>query len=204
MGGALADDLNFPGEERPDLPPGQGQTQGLKGLHGADNRRSFVADGGGADEETDPASPFIPDAHLLVFPGDAVFQGGFQGAPGFAAVRLKDLPAVAAHHLVRAQAGEFLGRAVERGYGPPGVDDEQPPVQVLEHRLGLHAEPEVVPGRPGFGEGVVMKGQNGPDNFLVRAGEGGHGIVQEPRLLRREPDLGQDLGAHDARFQRFL
>ncbi len=129
-GGALADDLNFSRDGGPGLPPGQGQTQGLKGFHPADNRRSLVADGGGADEKTEPAARFIPDAHVLVFPGDAVFQGGFQGAPRFAVVRLEDLPTVAAHHFVRAKAGELLGLEVERGYGPPGVDDEQAPVEV--------------------------------------------------------------------------
>ena len=182
-GGALADDLNLSRDGGPGFPPGQGQTQGLKGFHPADNRLSFVADGGGADEEIEPASRFILDAHVLIFAGDAVFQGGFQGAPGFAAVRLKDLPAVAAHHLFRAKAGELLGRAVERGDGPPVVDDEQTPVEVLEHGAGLHPEPEVGPGRPGFGQGVIMKGQHRPDNFLVLAVERGHGIFQEPHLV---------------------
>ena len=155
----------------------------MKGFHPADNRLSFVADGRGADEEIQPASRFIPDAHVLIFPGDAVFQGGFQGAPRFAVVRLKDLPAVAAHHLFRAKAGDLLRRAVERGYGPPLVDDEQTPVQVLKHGPGRHREAEIGPGRPGFGEGIIVKSQNGPDNFLVLAVKRGHGIFQEPHLL---------------------
>ncbi len=172
-----------PGMERRALPPVQGQTQELKGFHPADNRLSFVADGGGADEEIQPASRFIPDAHVLIFPGDAVFQGGFQGAPRFAVVRLKDLPAVAAHHLFRAKAGDLLRRAVERGYGPPLVDDEETPVQVLKHGPRRHRETEIGPGRPGSGEGIIVKSQNGPDNFLVLAVKRGHGIFQEPHLL---------------------
>ena len=175
-GGALADDRNLPRDGEPGFPPGQGQTQGLKGFHGPDNRRSFVADGGGADEETEPAPGFVPDAHVLIFAGDAVFQGGFQGAPRLAAVRLEDLPAVAAHHLGRAKAGELLGRAVECGDAPAVVDYEETPVQMLKHGAGRHGETEIGPVRPGFGQGVIMKGQHGPDNFLVLAIERGHGI----------------------------
>ena len=100
-GGALADDRHLPRDGGPGFPPGQGRTQELQGFHPADNRLSFVADGGGADEEVQPASRLILDAHLPIFPGDAVFQGGLQGALGFAVVPLQDLPAVAAHHFIR-------------------------------------------------------------------------------------------------------
>jgi hypothetical protein len=60
----------------------------LKGFHPADNRLSLVTDGGGADEEIQPAPGFIFDAHVLIFAGDAVFQGGLQGAIRFAMVPL--------------------------------------------------------------------------------------------------------------------
>ena len=144
------------------LLPGQGQTQALEGFHPADNGLPFVADGGGTDEKVQPTPCFVPDTHVLILAGDAVFQAGFQSAAGFAAVALQDLPTVAAQHLFRVKAGEPLRRAIEGGDHPPRVDDEQTPVEVIEHGVGFHPEPEVGPGRPGFGEGIIMKGHTAP------------------------------------------
>ena len=115
MAGLLPMISTSPGMGGRFLPPGQGQTQALEGFHPADNGLPFVADGGGADQEVQPTPCFVPDTHVLILTGDAVFQAGFQGAAGFAAVALQDLPTVAAQHLFRAKAGDLLGRAVEGG-----------------------------------------------------------------------------------------
>jgi hypothetical protein len=116
----------------------------------------------------------------------------------------QDLPAIAAHDLFRVEAGKFLRRAVERRDGPPLVDDEQTPVQVLKHGAGFYPETEIGPVRPGFGQDIIVESQHRPDNFPVLAIEGGHGIFQEPHLLGGEQNLGQELGAQDARVQGFL
>jgi hypothetical protein len=54
---------------------------------------------------------------------------------------------------------------------------------VLKHGAGLYPETEIGPVRPGFGQGIIVKSQHGPDNFLVLAVERGHGIFEKPHLL---------------------
>jgi len=162
--------------------PGTGagsSSEGLKGFHRAHDHVPFVLDGRGADQKAKPLANLIENAHALINARSPVLQGGPQETALLATVRLKDLPAMAAQGFLLRKAGDLLGPFVESRDPPALVDDEETPLQIFKDRLGLHPQPEVGPDGPGPGQGIIMKGEDDADDFLVLAIKGSYRAFPE-------------------------